>query len=488
MASIIGQALIDIVKCEVLGGEAPEPRILKQIINTESGEGAEESGTDKPRTYIDDLIDIAEINGVSQLVADYFAREISSASKGAKAGEGSLAGAGAKGSQPEPLLATDSPAYRRLKEGYDAELYRALTFGTDLSRIGMILEREGIDYIPLKGAIIRDLYPKAWMRTSMDMDILVRESDIDRAVEAITSQPGFMKVNENGHHVLIESKTGWIIEMHFDLNAGESKARKYLDTAWDHAKPFTEVFAKGAPSAGASAPSAPHASSDATASASHARSHKCAFDHVFFYTYFIYHLSHHVYEEGGCGIRAILDLWILNQKFGLNGFYAPIDSESKEGGFVKSALQVSVETSLANVKLLEFARKMSAIADLWFGDGTLIGASGLSEGDLEDIERFIIIGGTHGTKTSSSLAAHYSAGTGRGKNRIFLSYESLSRRYRGLKGRRYLTPIYEVKRWANALTTGGAKRASEGYARDKSITDDEAERISRIMQNLGLDK
>ena len=35
------------------------------------------------------------------------------------------------------------------------------------------LNRESIAYIPLKGSVIKDLYPESWMRTSCDIDILV---------------------------------------------------------------------------------------------------------------------------------------------------------------------------------------------------------------------------------------------------------------------------------------------------------------------------
>lgn len=441
MASVIGQALIDIVKCEVLGGEAPEPRILKLLLNTQSGDEEETA-----RTPFDDMLDLAEINGIIQLVADFFL------SKKPKGNNPKATGKTEK--LDEFLIEKNSPAYKRLKEAYDAELYRSLTFGTDLSRIGMILEKEGIDYIPLKGAIIRDIYPKPWMRTSTDMDILVRDEDLDRAVEAITSQPGFMKVNENGHHVLIESKTGWIIELHFSLNAGGSKAEKTLRTAWDHAKPFGEIFTSGAMPVS-------NAFSKST--------HKYALEIEFFYTYFIYHLAHHVSDCGGCGIRAILDLYILNEKLG-------------------SKLTAQIENMLSQNGLLEFAKKMSAIADLWFGKGVAIEEMALAPEQLEEIERFIIIGGTHGTKKSSALASHYASGDKHKKNRIFLSYESLSRRYRGLQGRRYLTPVYEVKRWASALTTGGAKRAKESFALDENISEEEASRTARIMETIGLGK
>lgn len=42
------------------------------------------------------------------------------------------------------------------------------------------LEKAEIPFIPLKGVVIREYYPEPWMRTSCDIDILVREKNLKK--------------------------------------------------------------------------------------------------------------------------------------------------------------------------------------------------------------------------------------------------------------------------------------------------------------------
>ena len=62
--------------------------------------------------------------------------------------------------------------------------YRFVKQEAELEHIRAVLEREGIAYVPLKGAVMRALYAEPWMRTSCDIDVLVHETDLERAVEA----------------------------------------------------------------------------------------------------------------------------------------------------------------------------------------------------------------------------------------------------------------------------------------------------------------
>ena len=48
------------------------------------------------------------------------------------------------------------------------------------------LEKAKIQFIPLKGSVIRRHYPQAWMRTSCDIDILVHREDLERTISYLT--------------------------------------------------------------------------------------------------------------------------------------------------------------------------------------------------------------------------------------------------------------------------------------------------------------
>lgn len=56
-------------------------------------------------------------------------------------------------------------------------------------------EKEKIDYLPIKGAVIKGFYPSAEMREMSDADILVRDEQYKRAKEILT-QLGYKKYEE----------------------------------------------------------------------------------------------------------------------------------------------------------------------------------------------------------------------------------------------------------------------------------------------------
>ena len=67
----------------------------------------------------------------------------------------------------------------------------------ELENVMAHFEKEGIDYVPLKGWIIKNLYPKPDMRSMCDVDILIRDEDkkkifdrFYRVDEARTRQKG----------------------------------------------------------------------------------------------------------------------------------------------------------------------------------------------------------------------------------------------------------------------------------------------------------
>ena len=70
----------------------------------------------------------------------------------------------------------------------------------DINEIYACFDSNNIDYIPLKGAIIRRLYPEPWMRTSCDIDILVKESDLQMAVDALVRERSYKTDNKKSYH------------------------------------------------------------------------------------------------------------------------------------------------------------------------------------------------------------------------------------------------------------------------------------------------
>jgi len=71
------------------------------------------------------------------------------------------------------------------KEQYLA-VFRYENFKYETDRLCKTFDEQKIPYILLKGAVIRDFYPEPWMRTSCDLDVLVKEEDLYISIKALT--------------------------------------------------------------------------------------------------------------------------------------------------------------------------------------------------------------------------------------------------------------------------------------------------------------
>ena len=98
------------------------------------------------------------------------------------------------------LLSGDDDATKKLARAQMLSLFRYERINYDYLEVCRVLEDAGIEFLPLKGAIIRDLYPQPWMRTSCDVDILVREEALERAVAVLTESLSFKQSGERGYH------------------------------------------------------------------------------------------------------------------------------------------------------------------------------------------------------------------------------------------------------------------------------------------------
>ena len=86
-----------------------------------------------------------------------------------------------------------------LKEKEQAVLRYEMING-DINEISNLFESERIDYMMLKGAVLRSYYPQPWMRTSCDIDILVKEESLDRATNALVEKLSYKTDYEKHYH------------------------------------------------------------------------------------------------------------------------------------------------------------------------------------------------------------------------------------------------------------------------------------------------
>ena len=97
-------------------------------------------------------------------------------------------------------LSFDEQALEKFEEEQHVAVYRYENIRFELSEIRATFEKANIPFVPLKGAKLRALYPQPWLRTSCDIDVLVHEEDLPRAIKALTEEQGYAQHGKKEYH------------------------------------------------------------------------------------------------------------------------------------------------------------------------------------------------------------------------------------------------------------------------------------------------
>lgn len=211
----------------------------------------------------------------------------------------------------------------------------------ELEKIGKAFEEAGIDYIPLKGSVVKYFYPMTNYRKSGDIDVLVRGNKLESA-RAVVENDGY-KFNyiyeQNNVHFRFAKKT-FCLELHRKLVADYNRSYDFLSRAWDYAE-----------------------LKDGT-------NHTYQFDINFLYVHLIAHIAKHLCA-GGAGLRLFCDIWIMQCK-------NMIDRNK-------------VRMYLGEANLSEIEGYIIKLLDKWFLDKKV------DDKILDKLELFVFRGGNFGT-------------------------------------------------------------------------------------------
>lgn len=322
-----------------------------------------------------------------------------------------------------------------LKNAFSKEqmtsVFRHAQIRHELSRVCRALAAEKIEYMPLKGSVIRKYYPKPEFRTSCDIDIFLHPEDIERASAIMTDKLGYKFDTRTPHDVAFYSPSRTHVELHFDLIEENEDIRATLSRVWDDAIPHPDF-----PGGKLMSPE-------------------------IFTTYHFAHMAKH-FLGGGCGVRPLLDIWIIGNNM-------PLD-------------EAKLYSLLSECKLQKFALEMMNLSEAWF-----------SGGEHNDLTReaadFILGAGVYGKLENRIAMAQNNQNQGKlgyVMSRIFLPYSKLKRIYPRLEKYPILLPFYEVKRWFRYLLRKGTSSAAREMRVNSSITDEKKARLREMCKSLEL--
>ena len=302
----------------------------------------------------------------------------------------------------------------------------------ELEEITRLFENKKIDFIPLKGAVMRKFYNEPWMRTSSDIDVLVKKEQLDLAIQLLVEELGYENRGINAHDVQMYAPSGVHFELHYDTVEDSRAANSHaiLQSVWD--------------------------------SATLRENSSFCYDmsDEMFYFYHIAHMAKHI-ENSGCGIRFFVDMWLLRHRM-------QYDSEKRE-------------KLLSEGGLLTFAKVSEQLAEVWFSDA--------EHSDVTmRMEKYILIGGVYGSQENRIATLQIKSG---GKiryilTRIFMPYESMVVCFPSLKKRKILLPVYHILRWGKILFGGRAGNSIKELKISSRVAGTRTDHIQAMLKDLGL--
>lgn len=324
-----------------------------------------------------------------------------------------------------------TPTVKKLMNEAFTAVYRYEQLQMDIDEITNVLIDLQIPYIILKGPKVRKYYPKPWFRTSCDIDVLIHEDDIEGVVNTLVEKYFYEKQERNYHDVSLISNNNILLELHFNIKENMDNLDQVLERVWEYS-------------------SCSHKENDM----------EYELSNEFFLFHLLAHMAYH-FQEGGCGIRSVLDIYLIHHKM-----------EYDEVQFRSLCKEAGIET---------FYDYIIQLSEVWFG--------GKEHTEITSaMEEYIIHGGTFGTKDNSAAVGQLKKGGHLQYmySRIFASYDHLKGRYPSLSQHKFLMPLYQIRRWIDMIRKGRLKRYMKECSLSRNISKKQLDSTEKLLKKLKL--
>lgn len=305
------------------------------------------------------------------------------------------------------------------------------------------LDRAGIDYILMKGYVVRELYPVPELRTFNDIDIVIRPEDRKRSHELMLSR-GY-QVHTDWEPVFSYFKEQELYEIHTDIMeidvSEKADYRGYFGNMWRYAQPIGE--------------------------------HSYCFTPEFHFLYLLTHIAKHIHGSGA-GVRMYLDVAAFVRRY---------DAEAD---------WVWIAEQLRELKLFQFAAVVLTAVEAWFGIASPMRHEKVSEVVMESFRDFTLEAGVFGHYNREDAMAglkHTNQEESAPRlrqllRRTFPAAKTIQTRYTYLQEKPWLLPVAWVHRLIKTRESLGkhAKEAQQIMHADS----EEVRRMQKLMGDIGL--
>lgn len=303
----------------------------------------------------------------------------------------------------------------------------------ELQNICHTLENAKVKFIPLKGSVLREYYAEPWLRTSCDIDIFVEEKNIDVAIDALVKELGFKAEGVWVNEKSVFSPSGVHVEMHYLVDKSKRTEIYVLEDVWENSK------------------------------TKDGKEFQTVMSWEYFYLYHIAHMAKH-FAAGGCGLRSFLDLAVMKEKL-------PIDWQK-------------AEQLLKDKGFYDFYVGCKKLVDVWFFGDEYDELS-------QKMEEYILKAGVYGDRENWVAVQQVKKGGGTVKHlfrRLFPPYKDMILIYPKLKGRKWMLPLYQIRKWFRLFKPGVAKRGVREMKITANMTDQKRKDVVNLLKKLGIEE
>lgn len=300
-----------------------------------------------------------------------------------------------------------------------------------------VFQEHAIDHMPLKGSVLKPLYPSEEMRSMGDVDVLVRMEQYDQ-IRRLMLSFGFQEGVQSDHEYIWD-KDGVHIELHKRLIPSYNKDYyAYYGEGWQLARPSGTPFR-------------------------YEMSHEDTL--VYLFTHYAKH-----YRDAGVGIRQALDLYVYR----------------------KTYLQMNESYIQEKMRLLQldrFYENTLHMLEVWFGEATHTEASQL-------ISDRLFAGGVFGTHENSLYSSMLKQANNHGSvkkakalkwlKRVFPKFSGMCQLYPYLEKYPCLLPFMYITRGI-MIVLHKRNRFKEYIQEDRIMNDNSVRAYQEMLHKSGLD-
>lgn len=305
-----------------------------------------------------------------------------------------------------------------------------------VNRLFQLFEENEIEYLPVKGCVLKNLYPQPDLRIMADADILIRPEQHKR-LRPLMEDQGFRFEGENDHVFEWRSEE-LFVELHKSLvPPSDPEYFSYYGDIWTRARKGEDFRWELSPED----------------------------TFVFLLTHFARH-----YRSSGIGCQHVLDLWVYKRS-------------------VPDLDYSRIKRELRKLRLEEFYENTMCLLDVWFEGKT---------GDeiTELMTAFIFSGGRWGSmeaelllkevRRSEKSGAVRGAGITSFLGALFPGRRDLTYNYPILLKYPYLLPVFWIVRWVHIGLTDPGKILRK-WKTVRQISDERVTDHRRLLQAVGLE-